>query len=349
MNDVRILILGTGAIARKVAPHIAASPGCTLVGAASRERTRARSLCDDLGLPLALTNDELLSGSTQAAEYDAVYITTPNRQHVAQTLALVQRGVHVVCEKPLCWRREQAEALFAAAEKSGAVLIEGFMYLHHPQTAELARIARDDHGPIGRLEHVEVRFETDMRASGRENTRYSHALAGGTLMDIGCYPISFIRSMTRQNIATDPSRVRLIESRIAPALAGESLGIDEVVVAEGKTEDGVTFRFSARMDGAGEKLVRLEGDRGTASTDWPWAPDAERAVINLERTALHPRGPGHEEFIIERGGITFVNQFATFAAAVRGFCPPHPSPQWSIEQAAALEAMLAHVGVDFGD
>jgi len=105
MSSVRIMILGTGAIARKVAPQIVRAGGCTLVGAASRERSRARSMCDDLSLPLALTSDELLSGTAQAGDYDAVYITTPNRQHVEQAAALLARGVHVLCEKPLCWRR----------------------------------------------------------------------------------------------------------------------------------------------------------------------------------------------------------------------------------------------------
>lgn len=342
------MILGTGAIARKVAPQIARAGGCTLVGAASRERSRARSMCDDLSLPLAMTSDELLSGSTQAGDYDAVYITTPNRQHVEQAAALLARGVHVVCEKPLCWRRRQAEDLFAIAAQSGAVLVEGFMYLHHPQTAELARIARDEAGPIGRLRRVEVFFETDMRASGRIGTRYSHDLAGGAIMDIGCYPISFIRSMTRQRIAGDGASIEVLERVIAEPIEGETRGVDDVVVAQGRTADNTEFFFSARMDGPGKKEVRLIGESGTAWTDWPWSPPAERAVITIDRSAAHRRGSGREELVIEAGGLTFVNQFAAFADAVRGEQMPHPSPAWSIAQAADIEALLAMIGIDFG-
>lgn len=216
------------------------------------------------------------------------------------------------------------------------------MYLHHRQIDVLAAMVRDGATPIGQIRRIEAFFESDMKAVHREATRYSHNLAGGAVLDLGCYPVSFIRTVLGKSIEQVS-----VTGTVAEPLAGETLGVDERVEVEGRSGQ-VSFRLACGIDHVGQRCVRLIGEFGEVSTDWPWAPDPDRAELQVTRSESHPRGAGHETIVIERGGDKFVNQFARFAAAVRGECSPLPSPVWSIDQASAIERILADVGVDYG-
>lgn len=364
MAELRWIVMGTGLIAEKVTPLLARSPGCRVVGVASRNLDRASRFAARHNLEHTFTYDDLVpnpvgSAAPAHAHADAVYCTLPNRLHPAWSLRLLESGFHVLCEKPLCWRRDDAEQLFAAAQRTGRLLVEGFMYLHHPQTEALRTIAGDGDAlgvsPIGRVHRIEAFFESDMKAANREATRYSHRLAGGAVLDLGCYPISFVRTMLSR-----PLGAMQIQGAVADPLPGETEGVDERVEVEGLATCSpqapaapggpgqVSFRLVCRIDRVGSRCVRLIGTHGSVSTDWPWAPDPERAELVVHRDASHPRGPGVETIAIEHGGDKFILQFAAFAAAVRGDRAPYPSPAWSIDQAGAIERILSGVGVDFG-
>lgn len=366
MSDLRWMVMGTGLIAEKVTPLLARAPGCRVVGVASRDLGRARAFAERHGLEHACTYEELLGTEASTSEdrgqwhkestsegrgrwhgfADAVYCTLPNRQHPELTLRLLEAGFHVLCEKPLCWRRADAERLFAAANRAERLLVEGFMYLHHPQVDALATIARDGQGlgvsPVGPIHRIEAFFESDMKAVGREGTRYSHDLAGGATLDLGCYPISFVRTV----LGRDLQEVKM-SGVVAEPIEGERLGVDERIEIEGSASE-VSFRLVFGIDRVGSRGVRLIGRHGTVSTEWPWSPDPERAELVVERSATHPRGAGRETIVIGKGGDKFVNQFGAFAAAVRGARAACPSAAWSIGQAEAIERVLEAVGVDFG-
>ncbi|KAA0216935.1 MAG: gfo/Idh/MocA family oxidoreductase [Leptolyngbya sp. PLA3] len=351
MSALRWIVMGTGLIADKVTPLLARAPGCRVVGAASRDLGRARAFAERHGLEQAHTYEELVGGAPSSEDRsqkhaDAVYCTLPNRQHPEWALRLLEAGFHVLCEKPLCWRRADAEQLFQAAERAGRLLVEGFMYLHHPQIEALATIARDGEGlgvsPVGPIRRIEAFFESDMKAVGREATRYSHVLAGGATLDLGCYPISFVRTVLGRELGE-----MKISGVVAGPIAGESRGVDERIEVEGDAE-GASFRLSFGIDRTGSRAVRLIGEHGTVGTEWPWSPDAERAELTVERAETHPRGAGRETIVIAKGGDKFVNQFGAFAAAVRGGRAARPSAAWSIDQAEAIERVLAGVGVEFG-
>ncbi|MCL4220590.1 MAG: Gfo/Idh/MocA family oxidoreductase [Phycisphaerales bacterium] len=354
MSELRWIVMGTGLIADKVTPLLARAPGCRVVGVASRDLGRARAFADRHGLERACTYEELVGTGASTPENqgqrhrhaDAVYCTLPNRHHPEWTRRLLDAGFHVLCEKPLCWRRADAERLFAEADRAGRLLVEGFMYLHHPQIDALTTVARDGDGlgvsPVGPIRRIEACFESDMKAVGREATRYSHDLAGGATLDLGCYPISFVRTVLGCELGD-----MKISGVVARPIEGERLGVDERIEIEGLAS-GVSFRLVFGIDRSGSRGVRLIGVHGTVSTEWPWSPDAERAELLVERSETHPRGAGRETIVIARGGDKFVQQFGAFAAAVRGGRAARPSASWSIGQAEAIERVLDAVGVDFG-
>lgn len=182
-EPVRFGIVGAGRIARSAfVPALEATADAELVAVASRDRARAESLrprraYDDY---TALLDD---------ADVEAVYIATHNGLHKPLTLAALERGKHVLCEKPLACNAKEAAEMVAAAAKHDRLLVEAFMYRFHPQIAELA--ARVRGGAIGTLKTVEAGFS--FHAPDEQDVRYRADWGGGALLDLGCYCVNLCR------------------------------------------------------------------------------------------------------------------------------------------------------------
>lgn len=179
-------ILGTGRINNNVAPGMRASPLAELVGVASREFSRAEMAAKELGAKKAFGSyDEMLSSD----EIDAVYVSLPNSLHAEWSMKAAQAGKHVLCEKPLASSAKEAELVVEACEKGDVLLMEAFMYRHHPQHAKVMEVISS--GRIGNPLLVNVRFSFYLEPS--DNIRWSGELHGGALMDVGCYCINVSR------------------------------------------------------------------------------------------------------------------------------------------------------------
>ena len=122
-------------------------------------------------------------------EIDAVYIPLPNGLHGHWTLAAMAAGKHVLCEKPFTADAAEARTVAGAATTSGLVVAEAFHYRYHPLAARLEEIVRS--GELGPLRHIEVAFSAPIPMRG--DIRYRLDLAGGALMDMGCYTVSLLR------------------------------------------------------------------------------------------------------------------------------------------------------------
>lgn len=346
---LRWAVMGTGRIAGSVLPRIQAADGCRAVCAASQSGERAHAFASEMGLGAnaGCTYNELLGRE----DVDAVYVTLPNHLHGLWSMRLLKAGKHVLCEKPLTAFRTEAEEVFAAAEKvgrGGRLMVEGFMYMHHPQTTRLVEIARTgevDGSVIGRLERIVGRFDIDLVGVPHAWTRFLHSMWGGALMDLGCYPVGLARLVTGR----EPRSIERTSVEWAEVPEGEAKPVDLACGAELVFDGGVRAVCHCSM-GAGDArdvLFRMEGTWGSVETGDPFRADPERAVMRVERNERHPDGAGEDEIVIENGGERFENQFADFAAAVRGEMEPMPSPAWSIEQAGVLGEILRSMGLAF--
>ncbi|MBZ0172077.1 MAG: Gfo/Idh/MocA family oxidoreductase, partial [Phycisphaerales bacterium] len=256
---LRFAIMGTGRIAGKVAPCIAEAEGCEVVVVASRSVERAREFANQIGVPHACTYDEMLGRD----DIDAVYVTMPNNDHPVWSERLLRAGKHVLCEKPLCWTRAQAERLFAVAAEHERVLVEAFMYVHSPLTAEAVRLARDPASPIGPLRRIEAHFDITIAAEQTDNVRYSRALAGGSVMDLGCYPLSFARHMTGETPATMEAEAEMVDLFSGSSRDGSDT-VDGRARMWGAFPSGVEFDLTCSMVGGQRVEARLIGERGKA-------------------------------------------------------------------------------------
>jgi D-xylose 1-dehydrogenase (NADP+, D-xylono-1,5-lactone-forming) len=149
MGKVRWGVLSTASIGRLVIEATAQAGAAEFVAVASRDAARARAFADELGLGGSFGSYEELLASD---EVDAVYVALPVSMHAEWTVRSLQAGKHVLCEKPLALRVEDAERCFDAAAAAGRLCAEGLMWRHHPRTALARRLVAD--GAIGRLASV---------------------------------------------------------------------------------------------------------------------------------------------------------------------------------------------------
>jgi len=179
-------LLGTARINRAVIPPMRASDRHQLVAVASRGAERAAEYAREWSIPVAFgTYDDLLA----SRDIDAVYIALPNALHAEWTIRAARAGKHVLCEKPLAISVAEVDAVSEAAARAGVVVAEAFMYRHHPQTLQLKALIDD--GAVGSLQVIRSAFSFTLDRP--RDVRFDPALGGGSLWDVGCYPVSMAR------------------------------------------------------------------------------------------------------------------------------------------------------------
>jgi len=182
MGKLRWGVLSTASIGRLVIEASRTATHAEVVAVASRDADRARAFADELGLEASFGSYEELLASSQV---DAVYVFLSVAMHTEWTVRFLRVGRHVLCEKPLALRAEDAARCFDAAEATGRRCLEGLMYRHHPQTALARRLVAD--GAIGRLATVRAALSVSVPAG---DIRRSVGLGGGAPGDLGCYRAS---------------------------------------------------------------------------------------------------------------------------------------------------------------
>jgi predicted dehydrogenase len=180
---VRLGIVSTADINRKVIPGAHASERIELIAVASRDQGRAEVYAKQWEIERAYGSYEAL---LEDSDVDAVYLPLPNTMHREWSIRSLEAGKHVICEKPFSKRAKDVEAAFDAAERTGRLLTEAFMYRHNPQTGRLLELVQE--GAIGELRVVRSAFSYSLYDA--DNIRLRTDVDGGSLMDVGCYCVS---------------------------------------------------------------------------------------------------------------------------------------------------------------
>jgi len=186
-QTVRWGILGVAKINDRLLPAFKQMSIGRLTAIASRSLERARTAADRAEIEFAYGSYEALLADPNV---DAVYIPLPNHLHDEWTRRAADAGKHVLCEKALTPTATQAEKLIAYCEKKNVKLMDGFMWPHHPRTAELMKLIKD--GVIGPVQRVDASFTFSLPRDGK-NIRLQSESAGGSLLDVGCYCVYGIR------------------------------------------------------------------------------------------------------------------------------------------------------------
>jgi predicted dehydrogenase len=185
MDRVRWGLLSTANINKRLIPAIRASQRGQLAAVASRDLQKVKAYADRWEIPQAFGSYEAMLESDAV---DAVYLSLPNHLHAGLSIRALQAGKHVLCEKPLALTVAEVDAMADASRQSGRVLAEAFMYRHHPQMKTAGEWVRS--GRLGEIQIVRGIFNFKIRDRARD-VRLVPEFGGGSLWDVGCYPVSF--------------------------------------------------------------------------------------------------------------------------------------------------------------
>src|SRR5579859_6820270 len=221
-------LLSTARINAKLLAGAPEAPGASFLAVASRDGARAEAHAEEHGIPRAYGDYGALLADP---EVEAVYISLPNSLHVEWTVRALEAGKHVLCEKPLSRRSAEVEHAFAVAERQGRLLMEAFMYRHHPQTTRVQELVAA--GAIGRLRLIRGAFSFPL--GDPSDVRLQAALDGGSLMDVGCYCVNAARLL-----AGEPTRVMAEQ---APG----GHGVDIVLAATMRFRHDVVAHFDCGL------------------------------------------------------------------------------------------------------
>ena len=122
---------------------------------------------------------------------DAVYISTPHTLHANLSIKAAGKGKHILCEKPGAVNFKQGAKVIEAVQEAGVFYKEGFMYRCHPQIPALLGLLKDN--IIGDINKIISSFGFDMTKVIPEHRLFNKNLAGGAILDVGLYPVSFSR------------------------------------------------------------------------------------------------------------------------------------------------------------
>jgi xylose dehydrogenase (NAD/NADP) len=187
-KKVRWGLVSTANINRRTIPGIRLSDRGELVAVGSRSLEKAQAYAAKWDIPLAFGSYADMFASGQV---DAVYISVPNELHAPLTIQALEAGIHVLCEKPFAVTLKDVDAMFAAARANDCVLAEAFMYRHHPQTKKIGELIQS--GKLGEIRSFSGSFSFPIsteQVDGQRNVRLEAGLSGGSLWDVGVYPVS---------------------------------------------------------------------------------------------------------------------------------------------------------------
>lgn len=184
MEKIRWGILGTGSIAHKFADGLSVLPDAELVAVGSRTQEGANKFAGEFGVARPHGSYEALAADP---DVDVIYIATPHPYHLANSVLCLEHGKHVLCEKPVTVNGRQLEEVLAAAHRANRFFMEAMWMYFTPNVCKAEELVRN--GAIGKLRMVQANFgfATDQEETGR---LLNPELAGGSLLDVGIYPIA---------------------------------------------------------------------------------------------------------------------------------------------------------------
>jgi len=312
---VRWGLLSTARINERTIAAARDSDRAEVIAVAGRNLERTRAYTREHGIERAYGSyDDLLADGDIAA----VYISLPNSLHVEWSIRALEAGKHVLCEKPFSRNAAEAAAAFDAAESNSVLLMEAFMYRHHPQTRKLSELIAG--GAVGepRLIRAALAFNAVRIFGDSRNIRFDAGLDGGALMDLGAYCISSVRS-----IGGDPTRVYGAQT------LGSS-GVDLAFAGTLEFDGGVLATFECGFNVETRSGLEVLGTEGRLLVEHPWR--IENPGIDLWTVDRHRR-------VACDDADPYRLQLEDFSAAIEGGREPLLGRTDAVGQARTLEAL----------
>lgn len=307
-------LLSTARINRALIPPLRASTRNILLAVASRSEESAQSYAREWKIPRAHGSYEALLADP---EIDVIYNSLPNHLHAEWTMKAMRAGKHVLCEKPMVLTLAELDEVAATARETGMVVTEAFMYRHHPQTQKVKEMV--DGGTIGSLQSIRGSFTFNLTREG--NYRSSPEMGGGSIWDVGCYPISYARLLA----GAEPVEVFGWEMR-GPG------GIDETFTGQMRFAGDIHAQFDCGFKAPLRSHMEIVGTEGFIHVPNPFKPGRGEEVT-LGRD-------GKQEKLKIEGQELYIGEVEDMADAILLGKPPRISLEDSRGNLAAILALI---------
>lgn len=251
-NPCRWGIIGPGKIAQKFAAAIRLAGNAVLQAIASRDAARSREFAEKHGATKWYNNYEQLVADP---DIDAIYIATPHAFHAENALLCLKHGKPVLCEKPMALNRKQVEQMVAASRLNNTFLMEAMWTRFLPAIEKVLELVKD--GKIGAVKYVkgDFGFYTPFDPQSR---LFNMALGGGSVLDIGVYPIAFCLAVLGK-----PDHITAI-GKLAPT------GADETCLAVLQYDNGAMASVFSTVDSFTSLTAEVAGTEGTITIPTAW-------------------------------------------------------------------------------
>ena len=308
---------------KRVIPAILASTNSQLAAVASRNPERAQEL-------FASMPDLRIYGDYESLindpEIEAIYNPLPNSLHAEWSIRAMAAGKNVLCEKPLAITAKQGASMAEVARENEVLLMEAFMYRFHPQTVwALEQVAA---GRIGTVKLVRSSFSFNVLLPPRpQDIRLQAALAGGSLMDVGCYPVNFCRAVYGHAPIA-------VAARVYEPTEGE---VERSANAALDFGDGRFGLIDSSFELPTRQVAEVIGEQGTITIPVPFTPGNIEPVVllALEGQTIHQRFSAIDQYRLE---------VEHFASCIRFGNQPALSLEETLENLATIEAIYQSAG-----
>ena len=307
-------LLGTARINHRIIPALRSSKFNEVWAVASRSAEHAAEFAQEWKIPHAYASyAELLAD----AQVDVVYNSLPNHLHAEWTIKAAQAGKHILVEKPFALSLKEAFDMAAAAEQAGVYLTEAMVFRHFDQTHKILEIIRS--GEIGEVLVARGVFTFSLTRPG--DFRWDPEYGGGSIWDVGCYPVFYLNMLGGGAPHTVFGMQRLASS-----------GVDEPFVGQMQYARDLLGQFTCSFNLPRHVGVEIQGTRGMLAVTSPFGA-SEHNLVTLFKD-------DREKQFSFKLDNRFQNQVDDFAQAILDKKPTLISPAESCRCVATLEGLL---------
>ncbi len=289
---------------------------------AARNKDRAAGFAQYHNIPHVLDSYEDVINDEKI---NAVYNPLPISAHHEWSIKALRAGKHVLCEKSLASNAKEAKEMMAVADETGLVLMDAFHYRYHPIFIRAKAIY--DSGDLGDIHTISATFHVPVPID-TDDIRMIYATGGGVTMDIGCYPISWVRHITGEEPVTVTA-----EAEVGPP------NVDVMLNAQMEFPSGAKATTSGDMRGSASFTAELivTGSKGSMKVNNPLVPQIGNSIeLNID-------GNSSVETFDRRA--TYGYQLDAFIDAVDNGTTPFTSAADAVKQMALIDRCYEAAGL----
>jgi predicted dehydrogenase len=339
VSKLRWGLLACGRIAEAFAAGVEQSDSGEVVAVASRNAERAEAFGARFGISHCHGSYEALLADP---DVDAIYISTPHPMHAEWAIKAAEAGKHILCEKPIAMNHADAKACVDAARTHDVFLMEAFMYRCQPLMAKVVELVRA--GAIGDVQLIRASF--GFRCPFDLDSRLlSHALGGGGILDVGCYPVSFSRLIAGVALGQEFANPLQVKGL---ANVGAESGVDEWACAVLEFPGNILAQVSTGVQCAQDNGATIFGSEGQMDIPTPWFASGKEEGGSGD-IIIRAEGQAPETITVETDKGIYGIEADLVAASIANRQAPSPAMTWedTLGNMATLDAWRREIGLSF--